>query len=709
MNLLRRLLLWLQRVWAVIREPLMFLKPIRFVVIPLVLLLLGLILAAQGQDAIRALVDFDRKCTHWGRIAWFVVCTTLLALQSWYWSRQLLRMDVPGHHDGEWPKLEKLTPRALGVLAFVIAVIALIRAAFRYGKGWDYTSFVIAVTCGLLGVMLILFLWFVVWRRAKIGPSPRVASPDELSPLTRAVLRVTLVAAFLFVVWTALSPLTAGIIFPSPVLLMFSAALWVGAGSWIAYNSDHYRVPLELTFFLLALLFSVFNDNHTIRTLDTPVPPRQNIATHFHDWYAMLKAKSGNSAPPVYIVATEGGGIRAAYWTAAVLTAIQQQSPEFSKHVFAISSVSGGSVGSAVFTALVADGKGAGKDACDTQQASIRFAAQQTLSYDALAPTLASLLQADFAQRFLPVGFIPDRQRALEHGWERGWNTGVEPPDEFLGSGMLAMYSQHANELFPSMFLNATNVEHGRRSIASNCLIKWPDPIQKNVIHEDVFDADDLFAQLKRDMPISAAAGNSARFTYVSPAGSIRPDGQWFTGLTGHVVDGGYFENSGAATATDVARVIIDAAKPEVVNLHLILIKFIEVPEPVVPPTRFATEILSPVTALLNTRGGRGVLAYQQAHDLFPNYQFLLGQARDGIVLPLGWLLAQRTRNAIDIQVGTNDNPQGLDRSLLPIVRQNVANLKEIVKAVDPAAVLKPDVVQDEAGRSERSLEAATQ
>jgi hypothetical protein len=516
-------------------------------------------------------------------------------------------------------------------------------------------------------------------------------------------LRVTLAAAFLFVVWTALSPLTAGIIFPSPVLLMFSAALWVGAGSWIAYTSDHYRVPLELTFVLLALVFSLFNDNHTIRTLDTPVPERPNIARHFHDWYAMLQAKSGNVSPPVYIVATEGGGIRAAYWTAAVLTAIQQQSPEFSKHVFAISSVSGGSVGSAVFTSLVADGKGSGRDDCGTEQRSIRFAAQQTLSYDALAPTLASLLQADFAQRFLPVGFIPDRQRALEHGWERGWSTRVEPRDQFLGSGMLAMYGQHANELFPSMFLNATNVEHGRRSIASNCVI---DP-------KEVADTDDLFAQLKRDMPISAAAGNSARFTYISPAGSIRPDGQWFTGLTGHVVDGGYFENSGAATATDVARVIIDEAKSdakhEAIDLHLILIKFVEVPEPGVPPTRFATEILSPVTALLDTRGGRGVLAYQQAHDLFPNYQFLLGQTKNGIVLPLGWLLAQRTRNAIDIQVGTNDNPQGLEPHLLPIVQQNVANLKAIVKAVDPAAVLKPDVVQDEAGRSERSLEAGSQ
>jgi hypothetical protein len=45
-------------------------------------------------------------------------------------------------------------------------------------------------------------------------------------------------------------------------------------------------------------------------------------------------------------------------------------------------------------------------------------------------------------------------------------------------------------------------------------------------------------------IPLSTAAHMSARFTYVSPAGRF-PDGT-------HVVDGGYFENSGATTALEI-------------------------------------------------------------------------------------------------------------------------------------------------------------
>src|SRR5439155_10310858 len=51
----------------------------------------------------------------------------------------------------------------------------------------------------------------------------------------------------------------------------------------------------------------------------------------------------------------------------------------------------------------------------------------------------------------------------------------------------------------------------------------------------------------KIDVPLSTAAHMSARFTYVSPAGRFATDGT-------HVVDGGYFENSGAATALDILR-----------------------------------------------------------------------------------------------------------------------------------------------------------
>ena len=51
-------------------------------------------------------------------------------------------------------------------------------------------------------------------------------------------------------------------------------------------------------------------------------------------------------------------------------------------------------------------------------------------------------------------------------------------------------------------------------------------------------------------IPLSTAAHMSARFTFVSPAGRF-PDGS-------HIVDGGYFENSGAIAAYKIATRIKD-------------------------------------------------------------------------------------------------------------------------------------------------------
>jgi len=59
--------------------------------------------------------------------------------------------------------------------------------------------------------------------------------------------------------------------------------------------------------------------------------------------------------------------------------------------------------------------------------------------------------------------------------------------------------------------------------------------------------------------------------SYVSPAGSAyAPDGK----LREHVVDGGYFENSGAATADDIIALLQKNQNSRPFSIHLILIKF---------------------------------------------------------------------------------------------------------------------------------------
>jgi len=724
---------WLQKIWHTVSEPFVFLKPIRFVVIPLAILLWALIYSAEGQDSIRAVVEFDRDCPHWGALAWFVVCVSLLALQSWYWARQMLRVNFPqcgADNATEEPgaprakTTEELasnysvtqtwTPRILGIVAFLIAIGALLRTAYLdYSHRWDYTMTVIAITIAILLVMMILFIVFVVKRRSRVGQSPRVSSHDQLATLTRNILRLTLLVALAFVIWTALSPLTAGIFLPSPSMLMISAALWVGIGSWLIYWADLYRVPIIAILLLLAFGFSFFNDNHAVRKLEggtgggNPIA-RKDIATTFNEWLGKLNAKYPSEPNhPVYIVATEGGGIRAAYWTASVLTALQDAAPQFSDHVFAISAVSGGSLGATTFTSLVADSNRVKAESdCDTlnkpdSQKTFRFAAQQALSYDFLAPTLASLLHADLVQRFLPIGFIPDRAKALETGWERGWRTHIRTAsgdDDFFSGGFAKMYADLGNVLVPSLFLNGTIVEQGQRTITSNCLIG-----------NDIPDSYDTLNQLGSDVRLSTAAHNSARFTYVSPVGSMLNPG-----LIDHIADGGYFENSGGQTAADVIRKV-SSLPHHGVTIKLILIRFQEVdtngkPVPPKGPTRFANEVLSPLRALLNVRGAHATLAYsevqRQVSELVPpgeQFEFLLTQEQKGIVLPLGWLLAQRTRSAIDEQVGP-DVPPNLSPAIKPFVERNRGFLVKIATDLAPQGALpaaKHDSVQTEASQSE--------
>ncbi len=701
---------WLQRAWEALRTAYFFVKPIRFVIIPLALLLFALVASDQGQDSIRSLVELDPRCPRFGRLAVFLVVTTLAALQAWYWSRQLLRIDRVSATAASYPKSEKWVPRLLGASVFLIAIGALARAAYLgWSGGLDSTGKVILGTGAILLLLLVAFLAALAVRRRRLGAYGHVATPQQLDPATLRILRATAVLAGLFALLTAVSPLTAGRWFQSPALLMLSALLWVGLGSFFAYVFDSRRVPLVTTFLVLTVAFSPLNDNHAVRTLAGALPARQPVGRTFADWYSRLEAKYPNEpSHPVFVVATEGGGIRAAYWTAAVLAAIQDRAPQFSDHLFAISSVSGGSLGGTVFTALAADGARTGiVDPCHGQVSdrSYRLAAKQMLAYDFLAPTLASMLHADFLQRFLPFGFIPDRAKALETGWENAWRTRLRTAggaDEFFTGGMLKMYADQPRALLPSLFLNGTSVEAGNRLIASNCDLRGG----------EIPDAVDLFDLLGRDMRLSTAAHNSARFTYVSPAGSVHGAGGK---LVEHVVDGGYFENSGAATAANViARMQPPAAGGRPFAIHLILIKFEEIeaagctprPLPGPGPTRFVNEVLSPLRALGATRGARGTLAYAEAQQLpqVTPHPFILTQNKRGIVLPLGWLLSERTRNAIDLQVGP-EIPPGLDCALVPAVQKNRDQLLAIARMLNPAlptlGAPRADPVQRDAAASE--------
>jgi hypothetical protein len=113
------------------------------------------------------------------------------------------------------------------------------------------------------------------------------------------------------------------------------------------------------------------------------------------------------------------------------LSSAQQLCPNFTHHLFAISSVSGGSVGAAVFSAIMREAEREGEvklsnagcnQGGESSRPNLVEAASAVMSKDFWGPLQASLLFPDFLQRFLPWP-IPqfDRAVALEKALEKAW------------------------------------------------------------------------------------------------------------------------------------------------------------------------------------------------------------------------------------------------------------------------------------------------
>jgi hypothetical protein len=696
----RTLASWIARVWRAAKRLYLFLLPLRFSFLALIVVAFALIVSAQGYDIIAHLAEDDptgAERSNDGQRAGYVIGVIFLALQVWYWSRQLLQVKpAEGRPEArEYPWLTAWLPRILGALAFVIAIAALWRVARNYGVPEPVHE--LRKLAIILGVALIAFIAFCVLRRKQLGYPPHVELTLRERPLAAKVFMgvsgVLALALFLWATFFVQSTVHLG----AAAIVLLAFALSVPVGSTLVWLGIRGGVP-TLTFLLIwALIVSPLADNHVVRTLPGKPDTRPAIGAAFDRWFERLDRDhpTADGSHPVILVASEGGGIRAAYWTAAVLTSLTDTVPSFAEHTFALSGVSGGALGSTVYDALLVR-RGEMQVQVDDdytpqgrEHHSLRFAARQMLSEDALAPTIAAMTQPDLAQRFIPAPVLPDRARALEGAWERAWSETIRrrggEADYTFGNGFLSMMDGKSDR-FPSLFLNGTIVETGQRIIASN--------LRTNDLAQTV----DLFGAVGDDVRVSTAVDNSTRFTYVSPAGTLLrakssnggsplecPPGA----RCEHVVDGGYFENSGAATLSDVLSVMARSKYASRIRPHVIFIQFrMGQPTPV-ESTMYANDVLSPVRALLAVRGAHTNLAATELMDLLgpANYtRFQLVQTK--AVFPLGWLLADRTRNLMDKQMGPNSAENGSNvRRIAAVLRQPVGR----------------DLVQELAARGERA------
>jgi hypothetical protein len=565
-------------------------------------------------------------------------------------------------------------PRVLGVLPGV----CLAAQFFRLGYP------VLALGCGAAaGAIAIFILQRRVWFAARFaGPPPRrgtvrFAALGQGSVLT-VLAAIGASFALLLAIWAW--PVAVTAVVTAPVLLCFALASWILFGDLaLTYFFRQARLPsMAAAPLLLLLVCSLWNDNHAVALLEPEPGPRihRAIDTHLDAWLRERAARGelvSGEPFPLFLGAAEGGGIRAAYWGGIVLARLQDDSGgRFGRHLFALSGVSGGSLAVGAFAALIADEhSGALAQApCARRNPARRY--QQCISSvlrrDYLSPALGYLLYPDMLQRFLPFPLAAaDRARAMEAGLNAGWR-------EATGS---ARFGQRFDRLWqadshldvPSLLLNATVVNGGNRIIASDLVIDGRFP--------DAFDAFDPVLDLGQ-MSLSTAIHNSARFSYISPAGTVAGCGTpghlipcartnarhaW-----GRVIDGGYFENSGAESVRDLLfalRPTLLAWQARGYRIEPVVLVISNAPGALAPAGRqdpaqarlditFLSELLAPPLGLFHTRDARATFAVSAGQRdmavILPAdpQRFLWFGMHTEHDTPLGWALADQTFDAID-------------------------------------------------------------
>jgi hypothetical protein len=454
-----------------------------------------------------------------------------------------------------------------------------------------------------------------------------------------------------------------------------------------------FRLPLLLVMFGCAIAFSLLglNDNHGIRTSASLSAADgdhrdQTIADGFKLWLKSRKDLNLYKDYPIYIVAAEGGGIYAAFRAATFLSGIQDLCPRFSHHLFSISSVSGGSVGAAVFAGLTKSIKPkeerlSANSGCTKLDPGTRLkrnselffsdVAESILSDDFLSPPLAAFFFPDLMQRFL---FFPvqrfDRAAALERSVENSWEHHAASyqakfPDNWQSQDnpLRQAFSRHwtHDSDTPALFMNTTEVETGRGFVISPFTFDAVGLSSSPLSFGS--DSGTGSGATRRMVSTSTAAVLSARFPWLTPPGSFQSKSARRTGgrettqeTRTSLVDGGYFDNSGVVTAMHIIREIegaIHELKPvPQITINLIILTS----EGFGDPQTISGDYMVPIHALLNTRSARATIAIEEAKRTLDNKKSVtLSEAKlngFGYPLPLGWRLSPITRLLIYGQNG---------------------------------------------------------
>jgi hypothetical protein len=483
-------------------------------------------------------------------------------------------------------------------------------------------------------------------------------------------------------------------------------------------------VPVTTLVVAACLSAAVFGGNsevHGLRAYPSPeaqpgsegdaVGERPGIPALFTQWLesehrdtCLISAERGLSIRPLLLYAAEGGGIRAAYWTASGVDKLYTDVGEDEcGGAFLSSGASGGAVGLSV--------------ASVTDPGAARSAVEDISGPDPLAAAVAGLVIRDtvYAATGVPLppfrsqeddGYVwVDRAALIEEAWE--------DQIEKLGDPWLEGHETWDWPTSGAMVLNSTSATTGCRAVLSQLALgAFGDSGCTN--RPGLAGSTDLLA-CTGQLRTSTVALLASRFPYVTPSASHK------CGTEQQYVDGGYAENTGVGTLVDLSPKLLAEVRshndcvlgagskaacrlaPTTVVVPMLLYfdngsgaDLLRTPpkpalELLVPPLAAlkakkslysAESQLQRARAALHTTQlwsaetknatlvARAVDGWRGCESVYVMYQ----RTRPGIAAPLGWVLSEASRRPMDGALReqdevTRDLPYGTIDELISLLR----------------------------------------
>lgn len=368
---------------------------------------------------------------------------------------------------------------------------------------------------------------------------------------------------------------------------------------------------------------------------------KSTVVSAARDWVAKHKA-ADNAALPMFVVSAQGGGMYAAIASSIFLSRIHDANKDFNKHLFAISAISGGAIGSALYHSLSQNGCGKPTNG-DPAKDWIEEQIPNLLLRDYLGPIVGNL-PADLLRKSRSGGV--DRSDALKAGLLEACSALASPYSEH--------WAEHRNA--PALVFGTTLMSNAHRvAFAPFSLEAAGDGTLWSF--SDIYgDNKPEFRGKPFEPTLADAAVTSARFP-----GAVPPLSLTFNGRRHNYGDGGYADASGVTTALAIYETL--KALPEKstgkVAPALVMITFDYAQRRPAEEngTRFA-DSLAPVSAILGVRENLARKAITRAIRIEKSRQkniMRIVVRPEDYGIALGWNLSRTSYEMLSLLIGKAD------------------------------------------------------